>query len=148
MTTSSSSFESRSFSSDRSGDIASRRGEWGFVTIQYLLAIGLSLIALVWMTNFIVIQYARGVVRGALDEGVRAGSRGRASEFDCENRARAVLADLLQGPMGDGVSAPDCRVSPSGRIEASARATFRTWIPPVQQLTFHLKAGTLKEQAP
>jgi hypothetical protein len=121
--------------------------ERGFVTIQYLLAIGLSLIALVWMTNFIVIQYARGVVRGALDEGVRAGSRARASELDCEQRARAVLADLLRGPMGDEVSAPDCRIDPSGRVEASAKATFTTWLPPVQRLSFHLRAGALKERA-
>ncbi|MGH2707059.1 MAG: hypothetical protein ACRDJK_02050 [Actinomycetota bacterium] len=127
---------------------ATWRCDQGFVTIQYLLAVGLSLVVMVLMTNFIVIQYARGVVRGALDEGVRAGSRARASELDCEERAKAALADLLQGPMGDEVSAPDCRIDPSGRIEAIAKATFRTWLPPVQRLTFHVKAGAFKEQAP
>ena len=41
-------------------------------TIQYVAAIGLSLVVFVTMANFVVDLYARGVVRSAMDEGARA----------------------------------------------------------------------------
>ena len=52
-------------------DVASDRG---MATVQYVVTAGLSLLLFVAFANLIVFQYGRGVVRAALDEGVRAGA--------------------------------------------------------------------------
>ena len=47
----------------------------GFVTVQFTAAVAFSMVVLVMLANLIVYQYGRGVVRAAVDEAVRAGSR-------------------------------------------------------------------------
>jgi hypothetical protein len=47
----------------------------GFTTVSFVLAVALSLLIFTGLANVIVVQYARGVVRSALDEAVRDGSR-------------------------------------------------------------------------
>ena len=106
--------------------------ERGFVTIEYVLAVALSMLALVVIANFIVFQYGRGVVRAAVDQGVRAGSRAAAPTVACEQAARQVVADLLggrSGSMGRTVSITCSQVG--GRLDATAGGRFRAWLPPV-----------------
>ena len=53
---------------------AARPDERGFTTIQYVIAVAWSLVLLVLVANLLVDLYARGAVRDALDDGVRAGA--------------------------------------------------------------------------
>ena len=105
----------------------SRRGERGFATVQYLVALSFSLLALVGLLNFVVFQYGRGAVRAALDEGARAGTRiSESAETECEERAARVLGDLLSGSMGDGVEPVQCAVV-GQRVTAETTVEFEPW---------------------
>jgi hypothetical protein len=64
-------------------------------------------------------QYARGVVRGAADEGARAGAPEFAGTNDCARAAGEALSQLLGGALGS-----DIRIECSADDERSiARAT-------------------------
>lgn len=95
----------RSRASVTPGRRPDRRAEApGFVTIQFVTASALALVLFTGMANLVVFHYAKGVVRAALDEGVRAGARAPAAASECQHRAGAVVRDLLGGRMGDGVA--------------------------------------------
>jgi type IV secretory pathway TrbL component len=123
--------------------------ERGFVTIEYVLAVALSMLALVVIANFIVFQYGRGVVRAAVDQGVRSGARAPAAVAACEQAARQVVADLLggkSGSMGRTVSITCIQVG--GRLDATADGRFRAWLPPVPDWSFHFGASAVVERSP
>ncbi|MDH5616380.1 MAG: hypothetical protein OEY62_07570 [Acidimicrobiia bacterium] len=75
------------------------KGEGGFATIQHVVAAGLALVFFVLLANLVVMQYGRGVVRSALDEGARAGALSGAGPAECLARVDGVLDDLLGGPL-------------------------------------------------
>lgn len=113
-------------------------------TVQYVAATALSLIVFVMMANFIVFLYARGVVRAAVDEGARAGSRFGATPAECDARARDVLGDLLAGRLGSDVSVL-CESSVD-EMHASVHVTLHGWLPVlVPDWTFTLDARSLRE---
>lgn len=119
-------------------------GEDGMTTVQYVAATALSLIVFVMMANFIVFLYARGVVRAAVDEGARAGSRFGATPAECDARARDVLGDLLAGRLGSDVSVR-CESS-EDEMHASVHVTLHGWLPVlVPDWTFTLDARSLRE---
>ncbi len=120
--------------------------ERGYLTVQLVLAVALSFLLLVMMANLIVFQYGRGVVRSALDEGVRRGTRAPATAAECEARARAVVGQLLAGPLGRGV-AISCRES-GGEMRASAEVVFRSWLPGIPDWSFRVGATGVKEEEP
>ena len=99
----------------------------GFTTIQYVTATALSLVLLVVVANLLVDVYARGAIRDALDEGVRAGAPAGRTVADCEAKAREVLDGLLRGPIGDDVVVT-CRRDGSA-MTARAVGTLRSWLP-------------------
>jgi len=128
-------------------------GEGGFVTLEYVLAVGLSMLVLVVMANFIVFQYGRGVVRAAVDQGVRAGSRAGsqagARVSTCEQAAQQVLDDLLgggRGSMGRGVSIACSEAG--GRLDANARGRFASWLRAVPDWSFTSTATAVVEPSP
>jgi hypothetical protein len=108
-------------------------GERGFATVEYLAAVALSLLFLVLIINFLVVQYARGVLRAAVDEGVRDASRYFEGEDTvavaarCEQRGQEVLRNLLGGQMGRGLSIR-CTVNET-TVAASIDARFKAWLP-------------------
>lgn len=112
----------------------------------YVLAVGLSLIFFVLLVQFVAWQYGRGVVRSALDEGVRVGAPAAASPSECEARARDVLADLLAGAMGDEVSVR-CIETPT-EVLAEATVRFRAWMAPSPDWSFRVAATARKEALP
>jgi len=128
----------------------SRPGRWrqqdGFLTIQFVLAVALSLLLLVLIANVIIVQYGRGVVRAAAEEGAQAGSRLSASEADCEARAGEVLDGLLGGPMGDQISV-SCTVGAS-QVMATVQYTFTPWLPLVPPWTGTQSSFAVKEAVP
>jgi len=126
----------RQFSSDGDEDL-------GFATIQYVLGVALSLVLLVLIANLLVDVYARGAVRDALDEGVRASVPIDAPVSACEQRAHDVLSDLVRAP----VAAVDLRCRRDGaRVVADARVSMRSWLPLlVPDWRMNLHAAALSE---
>lgn len=110
-----------------------------------VVAVAFSLVLVSSMFNLVVFQYGKGVVRAALDEGVRTGGRATASVADCEARAAAAIDDLL-GALGDEVTL-SCAES-AGQMTARARVTFRGWLPTVPDWRFELRGASVREQAP
>lgn len=103
-------------------------------TVATVLVMTLVLVFFVNLAQLVVWQYGRGSVRAALDEAARAGA-GTAGGIDaCEERAGAVLRDLLGGSMGDEIRV-SCRDDGS-RIVAEASVVFRSWMPPLPDWTF------------
>src|SRR5690349_20783270 len=125
------------------------RGERGFVTIEYLLAVGLSMVVLVVIANAVVFEYGHGVVRAAVDQGVREGARTPTGVAACQAAAQQVIDDLLggrSGPMGSGVSITCTRTGT--RVAATARARFRAWLRPIPDWSFTASASAAVEGTP
>ena len=122
------------------------RRERGSATVEMILVVSFSLLVVVWIANLVADAYGRGVVRAALDEGARSGSRLSASAEQCEARAAEVMRSLLGGTMGQGVRIR-CTVTPS---EARAQATgnFAAWMPPVPDWHVDMTASAQRSLGP
>jgi ABC-type Fe3+ transport system permease subunit len=120
---------------------ASRAG--GFVTTQFVLAVAFSLLLFVLLCNAIVYQYGRGVIRDALDEAVRSGSRAGGSTASCQQAAEEVRRSLLGGPVGAHVTLR-CGLA-GGRVRASASGYLASWLPLVPDFPVALSATAVKE---
>jgi hypothetical protein len=116
------------------------------LTVQFVVAVALSLLMLVLVANVIVVQYGRGVVRAAAEEGAQAGSRLTASRIDCEMRADEVLSGLLGGPMGDDVSVT-CTVGAT-QVVATVTYRFTPWLPLVPSWSGSQSSFAVKETVP
>lgn len=114
------------------------------MTIQYVAATAFTLLLLVLVANLLVDLYARGAVREALDEGVRAAVPVDAGAPACEARSREVIGNLLHGQVGEGVEVT-CEVGPE-RVRAHATVTLRSWLPGlVPAWRFDLTAAARRE---
>lgn len=127
------------------GSTDRRLSDRGVTSIQFLLASALGLILFLMMANLVVVQYGRGAVRSALEQGVRAGSLS-GSAAACEDTAADVLRQLLGGAMGDGI-AVECAAGASS-ITASGSGTFASWTPMTPDFTIELTARATREQPP
>lgn len=94
--------------------------------MQFALAGGLCLILFVLLANLVVVQYGRGAIRSALDQGARVASL-TGDPVSCETRVREVLGQILGGHMGDGTRV-SCHVEGS-IVVARAEARFESWTP-------------------
>ncbi len=74
--------------------------EAGFTSVQFLLGSAIALVFFLALANLVVVQFAAGALRSALDQGVRAGSIARSASV-CELRVSEVLEDLLSGTIGE-----------------------------------------------
>jgi hypothetical protein len=120
-----------------------RHSDRGFVTIQYVAATALSLLLLVLVANLLVDLYARGAIRDALDEGVRAAAPVDATVDACEARAREVLDALVRGPIADVDL--ECRQD-GAWVVADARVSLESWLPMlVPDWRMRLRAEALRE---
>jgi hypothetical protein len=116
--------------------------ERGFATIQYVIAVAWSLVLLVLIANLLVDLYARGAVRDALDDGVRAAAPAGASVLACEQRAREVVTGLVRGPLLQTVV--HCREE-GAFVVADAQVTLRSWLPMlIPDWHMHLRAEALR----
>ena len=117
--------------------------ERGLVTAQFMLVAALSMAFMAFILYLIALQYAQGVVRSALDEGVRIGAPAPATPDDCEQAATRVLGELLGGPLG-----ADLVVSCSegaGLLVARADGSFAGWFPGVPDLPVAFEVVAVKE---
>ncbi len=114
------------------------------VSISYVLAAAMALIFFAVLANFIVVQYASGAVRAALDEGVRNGARADAGVLVCQATIDDVLSGVLGGPYGEEV-VTSCRDTGDVMV-ATASATFRGFAPLVPDLTMDFEAVAARER--
>ena len=106
------------------GPVDRRLTERGVTSVQFLFASALALILFLAFANLVVVQYGRGALRSALEQGARAGAA-TGSAADCEAVAAEVVSQLLGGRMSDGLRV---RCAPSGgEMVAVASATFESW---------------------
>ncbi len=123
------------------GAVASRDApdDHGFVTVQYVAATAFSLVLLVLFANLLVDLYARAAVRDALDEGARAAAIVGGGPRECEERARAVVSQLVRGSAGRDIDI-ECVEPGNGFVRARARVRLRAWLPGVPDWTFTVTA--------
>ena len=125
---------------------ATSHAQRGFVTAQFMVLVAFSLLFFVFMVSAILFLYGRGVVRAALDEGVRQGSRATTTAEDCQAAAEEVLATLMGGTMGTEVTIT-CTVEAGGdRIVATADGALK--LPFFPRVELDDAATAVKEQEP
>lgn len=123
------------------GSAASSSADRGVSSVQFVLASALALFLFVALANLVVVQYGRGAVRSALEQGARVGTT--AGVTACEVTARQVVDDLLGGRMSDGLV---LGCSPAGgTVVASASVTFESWTPLTPDFSFSLEARSVAE---
>jgi hypothetical protein len=113
------------------------------------MAVLLSMVVLVAITNLIVFEYGQGVVRAAVDQGVRQGARTATPVASCHAAAQQVITDLLggrEGSMGAGVSIACTQAG--GRLDASATGRFKAWLKPMPDWSFSSTATAAVEPTP
>ena len=112
------------------------------------LAVGLiiALFAFATLLNGAFVVYGKGVVRGALHEGVRAGSTAPAGAAECRERIGAALDGMLGQHYRSGVRF-SCAATDT-RVVATANARLRAFVPGVPDVSLQLSASALKEQDP
>jgi hypothetical protein len=130
-----------------SGSLRDAAEDDGFLTAQYVVAVALSLVLLVQVANLLVVAYARGAVRAALDEGVRAAVVADPAGGTCEQRAAEVLTDLLGGPLGAGVGPVRCATE-GPLVVATADSRFAGWVPGTPDAAFTTRATAVREPVP
>lgn len=101
------------------------------------------MVFLALLLNLIATQYGQGVIRAALDEGVRRASPAPAGLEECHAGMRDVLEDLLAGPLGDQI-ATTCQIV-DGRVVAGADAVFPGWFPGVPDISVAFEVVGIKE---
>jgi len=113
----------------------------GVSSVQFVLASALALVLFLALANLVVVQYGKGAIRSALEQGARAGST--AGPSVCEDTAGRVVEDLLGGRMSDGLVL-NCSIS-SGSMVASASAVFESWTPLTPDFAFSLSSSAVIE---
>lgn len=106
------------------GPARRRLNERGVSSIQFVLAAAMALLLFLALANLVVVQYGRGAVRSALEQGARATSVS-GEVTDCVDKARDVVGQLLGGRMSDRI-AVSCSLEP-GQVVARATAVFESW---------------------
>jgi hypothetical protein len=122
-----------------------RLSERGLSSIQFLLASGLGLILFLALANLVVVQYGRGAMRSALEQGARVGAITR-SEAECQGRVEEVLGQLIGGRMGDGVST-SCVIGPTA-VVVTGSATFQSWTPLTADYRIQMESRATLEEPP
>lgn len=118
-----------------------RLDERGVGTIQFVLASALAMVLFLALANLVVVQYGRGALRSAVEQGARAGSVGGVAV--CEVRGREVIADLIGGQMSDG-AVLTCALDGID-VVASVSATFDSWTPLTPDFVFTASARSVGE---
>jgi len=124
-----------------SGPAARRLDDRGLSSVQFVLAAALALLLFVTLANLVVVQYGRGALRSALEQGARAGSV--AGVTACERTASGVIEDLLGGAMSEGLLIR-CADDGSG-VMASGTVTFRSWTPLTPDFPISLSSRAVSE---
>ncbi|HUF16145.1 MAG TPA: hypothetical protein VMQ46_09660 [Acidimicrobiia bacterium] len=113
----------------------------GVSSLQFVLASGLALILFLVFANLVVVQYGKGALRSALEQGARAGAVGGVAA--CEGIARGVIDDLLGGRMSDTLVL-SCSQD-AAAVSATGSVTFESWTPLTPDFSFTLTSQAVTE---
>lgn len=119
----------------------------GFATVSFVAAVATSLVAFAAVANLLVLAYARGAARVALDEGARAGARADSAAVECTRRAEAALDDLLGGSLRAAWSDVRCSVTDE-QVIASVQGQLSAWAPGVPDWRIIERAAATAESSP
>lgn len=119
-----------------------RLSERGVTSVQFLLAGALSLVLFLVFANLVVVQYGRGAIRSALDQGARVGAVTGVLE-GCERRVEAVLGQILGGDMGESTEVA-CTIH-GDLVVAHGSAVFPSWTPFTPDFVVDLSAQATLE---
>lgn len=120
--------------------------EEGTATLPYLAAVGLSLLLMTLFANVIVAGYARGALRVALDDAVRAGARTGSAALAvtaCTRAASTATDDLLGGAIGRTITIA-CTVE-GDHVVATADGVVAGWLPSSADLPLAVRASSRLE---
>jgi hypothetical protein len=117
----------------------------GVTSVQFLLASSLGLLLFLALANLVVVQYGRGAIRSALDQGARVGAIS-SSATQCQQRVDEVLGQLLGGEMGESV-VTTCQIG-RGVVSASGEAVFVSWTPFAPDFVIEMTAQATRELPP
>jgi hypothetical protein len=130
---------------------SSESDERGLATIEFLMAIGFSLLLVAASTNLILIQYGRGIIRAAADESARVGARvvdndtaDATAIANCQQRQADALKAI--GRLGT-VTTSTCQVA-NGQVQTTVSASLKGWLPGMPDITTTANGTSVKEQAP
>lgn len=115
--------------------------ERGVSSVQFVLASALALILFLALANLVVVQYGKGAVRSALEQGARVGTT--AGPAACEDTAHRVVESLLGGRLSDGLSLSCTQTG--GSIVAAASVTFESWTPLTPDFAFSVVSRSVVE---
>lgn len=113
------------------------------MVVSYAAAIALSMLLFVLALNVVVAWYARGTVRAALDEAVRAAAVADVGGPQaCRAHIDRVVGQLLAGPW-QRASSWDC-TDDGAQVTATATVTVDGWLG-VPDWTWQLDAAATRE---
>ena len=99
----------------------------GLITIQYVVATGISLLLLVILCNGLTNLYVRAAVRDALDDGVRSSVPAGSDATACQGRVDEALRSLVRGAYSTTTQV-QCDVQ-GGVVRADATLRLPSFLP-------------------
>lgn len=125
----------------------------GLATVEILVIVTFTLTLFVLVVNLIAVQFGAGMLRNAVDDGARYGTRVTATELashqpdegqslPCLERMDATLGDL--GPLATNIERT-CVIA-NDRVVARVSATFTGWLLP--DLNREYEVSYTKERVP
>jgi hypothetical protein len=121
--------------------------EAGFTSLQFAVMAFFTMLIFAAAVNLVAMQYQRGAVRVAIDEGARHGAAAAHSDLDCELLAESILRGeqfgLLRGQLGEGIDI-DCEVVGTEMV-ATAVGSSMWWIGGLPDLDFALEGRAVLE---
>jgi hypothetical protein len=127
------------------GTVDRKLNEGGVTSVQFLLAAAMALVLFLALANLVVVQYGRGAIRSALEQGARAGAVS-GSVLDCESKAMSVVGQLLGGRMSDRLTV-GCFVEVD-RVVAEGSAVFQSWTILAPDFTVSMTSEAFLEPVP
>lgn len=112
----------------------------GMTTLSTVVAASFALVVFVALADLVLVQYARGVARTAVDEAVRTSSAAGGDVEVCLGVVHAVLDDLLGGSFGDGLVG-ECGVDDDA-VFASVEGVLPPLLPILPSFTLAVEASS------
>ena len=121
--------------------------EAGFTSLQFAVMAFFTMLIFAAVVNLVAMQYQRGAVRLAVDEGARLGASAAHSEADCEQLSDFILrgegSGLLRGALGEGIEI-DCEVIGSEMV-ATAVGSSEWWVGGLGDMDFAMEGRAVVE---
>ncbi|MDH3425697.1 MAG: hypothetical protein OEM22_03410 [Acidimicrobiia bacterium] len=127
--------------------IPRREEEAGFTSLQFAVLAFFMMLIFAAVVNLVAMQYQRGAVRVAVDEGARHGASAAHSEIDCEQLATSIIrgdeSGLLRGQLGESIDI-ECVVVGTDMV-ATAVGSSAWWIGGLPDLDFAIEGRAVSE---